>query len=143
MEFIRDKRLFKRYRHKADFYIIIEGDSFKASTIDFSLSGLCIFIEGIPPLKMNSVIDLKIEDMDLDIQARVVWLQKTDSNLIVGLEKMSFSGLLRFYKLPDILLDMQRSDITGVLEFINGPIHKRIYIKNGTMVFATSNQEEA
>ncbi|OGW38874.1 MAG: hypothetical protein A2Y97_12155 [Nitrospirae bacterium RBG_13_39_12] len=142
MEFIRDRRLFKRYRHKADFYIIIEGDSFKASTIDFSLSGLCIFIEGIPPLKMNSVIDLKIEDMDLDIQARVVWLQKTDSNLIVGLEKMSFSGLLRFYKLPDILLDMQRSDITGVLEFINGPIHKRIYIKNGTMVFATSNQEE-
>jgi curved DNA-binding protein CbpA len=142
MEFVKDRRLFKRYRHKADFYIIIEGDSFKASTIDFSLSGLCIFIEGMPPLILNSVIDLKIEDMDLDIQARVVWIQKTDSNLIVGLEKMALAGLLRFYKLPDILLDLQRSDTTGVLEFTNGPICKRIYIKNGVMVFATSNQEE-
>jgi curved DNA-binding protein CbpA len=141
MEFVKDRRLFRRYRHKADFYIIIEGDSFKASTIDFSLSGLCIFIEGMPPLTLNSIIDLKIEDMDLDIQARVVWIQKTDSNLIVGLEKMALAGLLRFYKLPDILLDLQRSDTTGVLEFTNGPIYKRIYIKNGVMVFATSNQE--
>jgi curved DNA-binding protein CbpA len=142
MEFTRDRRLFKRYRHKADFYIIIEGDSFKASTIDFSLSGLCIFIEGMPSLTISSMIDIKIEDLDLEIQARVVWIKKTDPNLIVGLEKMSFTGLLKYYPLPDILLDLQRSDLTGILKFKNDSINKKIYIKNGVMVFATSNQEE-
>jgi curved DNA-binding protein CbpA len=142
MEFVKDRRLFRRYRHKSDFYIIFEGNYLKASTIDFSLSGLCIFIEGMPPLTLNSVIDLKIEDMDLDIQARIVWTKKTESNLIVGLEKMSISGLLKYYPLPDILLDLQRSDGTGILEFRNDPISKKIYIKTGIMVFATSNQEE-
>src|SRR4030042_4911881 len=142
MEFIRDKRLFKRYKHQTDFYIIIEGDSFKASTIDFSLSGLCIVIEGIQSVAFDSVIDIKIEDLDFDIKARVVWTKKTDSNLIVGLEKMSFTGLLKFYSLSDILLDLQRSDATGVLEFRNDPICKRIYEKNGVMVFATSNEAE-
>lgn len=142
MEFFRDTKLFTRYKHQSDIYIIIEGDSFKASTVDFSLSGLCIFIEGIQSLTLNSVIDIKIEDMDLDIKARVVWAKKTGSNLIVGLEKMSFTGLLKFYPLPDILLDLQRSDATGVLEFRNDPICKRIYIKSGVMVFATSNEAE-
>jgi curved DNA-binding protein CbpA len=142
MEFFRDRRLFKRYKHQSDFYIIIEGDSFKASTIDFSLSGLCIFIEGIQSLTRNSVIDIKIEDLDLDIKARVMWTKKTGSNLIVGLEKMSFTGLLKFYPLPDILLDLQRGDATGVLEFRNDPVCKRIYKKNGVMVFATSTETE-
>jgi curved DNA-binding protein CbpA len=142
MEFVRDRRLFKRYKHQADFYIIVEGNYYKASTIDFSLSGLCIFIEGLSSLTVNSVIGIKIEDMDLDIQARVVWIKKTDSNLIVGFEKMSFIGLLKFYPLTDILLDLQRSDLTGALEFKNDSINKKIFIKNGVMVFATSNQEE-
>jgi hypothetical protein len=142
MEFVKDTRLFKRYNNRSDFYIILEGNYFKACTIDFSLSGLCIFIEGIPSLTLNSVVDIKIDEMDLDIQARVVWTKKTESGLIVGLEKITFSGLLKFYPLHDILLDMQRSDSTGIIEFRNGPIYKRIHIKNGVMVFATSNQEE-
>lgn len=142
MEFVKDRRLFKRYKHKTDFYIIIESNYYKASTVDFSLNGLCIFIEGIPPVIKDSIIDLKIDEMDLDIQGKVVWIQKTNGNLLVGIEKMSLSGLLKHYSLPDILLDLQRSDGTGILEIKTDPIFKKIYIKNGIMVFATSNQEE-
>lgn len=142
MEFYQDRRLFKRYKHKTDFYINLKGKTFKASTIDFSLGGLCVFIEDIKELPINSAIDVQIEDMDLDIRARVVWTKKTESNMIVGLEKMLFDGLLRFYSLPDILLDLQRHDTTGMLELINGPIYKKIFIQDGIMVFATSNHEE-
>lgn len=142
MEIYRDRRLFKRYKHTAEFNINLKGDSFKASTIDFSLGGLCIFVENIKELPINSILDIKIEDMNLDIQARVVWIKKSENNMIVGLEKLLFDGLLRFYSLPDILLDMQRSDVTGVLDLINGPIYKKVFIKNGIMVFATSNHEE-
>ena len=142
MEIFNDRRLFRRYKHKSYFYIIIEGESYKASTVDFSLGGLCIFIEDIKSLQMDSVIDIKIEDMDLDIQARVVWTKKSEKNLIVGFEKLSITGLLRFYPLPDMLFDLQKSDVTGVLEFKDGPVQKKIFIKNGVMVFATSNHEE-
>ena len=142
MESVGDRRLFKRYKHKAEFYINFGGESFKASTIDFSLGGLCVFIEDIKVLPLNSIVDVKIEDMDLDIRSRVVWTKKTENNMIVGLEKLMFVGLLRFYSLSDILLDMQRSDVTGVLDFTNGPTYKKIFIKDGVMVFATSNHEE-
>ncbi|MEW6066937.1 MAG: DUF4388 domain-containing protein [Nitrospirota bacterium] len=142
MEFIADNRLFKRYRHKSEFYIIIEGNYYKASTIDFSLNGLCIFIEGLSSLPLNSMIDIKIDEMDLDIKARVVWTKKTGSNLIAGLEKMEMSGILKYYPLSDLLLDIQRSDTAGVLEIRNASVSKKIYIKNGVMVFATSNQQD-
>jgi len=142
MNFQRDRRLFKRYKHSSDFHIVFEANYYKASTIDFSLNGLCIFIERISSLPVNYVIDLKIEDMDLEIQARVVWTKKTGENLIAGLEKLSFGGLLNYYPLPDILLDLQRSDETGILELKRGPLMKRIFIRKGIMVFAVSNQEE-
>ncbi len=144
MSFFQDRGLFKRYKHKTDFYIIIiiESNYYKACTVDFSLSGLCIFVEKMTSLALNSIIDLKIDELDIDIQGRVVWTKKTDGNLLVGIEKLSFQGLLKHYPLTDIFLDLQRSDETGILEFKNGPICKRISIKNGVVVFATSNQEE-
>jgi len=52
------------------------------------------------------------------------------------------SGRLRNYLFSNILLDLQRSEKTGILELKNGPICKKIYIKNGDMIFAMSNQEE-
>jgi hypothetical protein len=137
-----DRRLFKRYRHKAEFNIMIDGATFRASTVDFSLSGLCIFIEGSPPIILNSRITARIEEMGLDIQAIVVWVQKTESNLLAGLQKMSIAGLLKYFSLSDILLDIQRSDMTGILEIRHDPVCKQIFIKGGTIVFAASNHVE-
>jgi len=142
MTAFRDRRFFKRYKHTADFYIIIGIKHYKASTIDFSLSGLCIFIEEITHIEVNSVIDIKIDAMDIDIQGRGVWTKKSGQNLIVGIEKMSISGLLNYYPLADILLDLQRSNTTGVLNISNGEIYKEIYIKDGVVVFAQSTQKE-
>jgi curved DNA-binding protein CbpA len=135
-------RLFKRYRHKAEFNVEIDGSTFRASTVDFSLSGLCIFIEGSPPLAVSSRITIKIGEMDMDIQANVVWVQKTESNLLIGLKKMSISGLLKHFSLSDILLDLQRSDMTGTLEMRHDPTCKQIFVKNGTIVSAASNHTE-
>jgi curved DNA-binding protein CbpA len=142
MNYFGDRRLFRRYKHKSSFHITIEGNPYNASTVDFSLSGLCIFIEGIAHIALDSILNIKIDEIDVDIQGMVVWTKKTDSNLLVGIEKMSITGLLKFYPIADILLDLQRSDTTGMLDISKGPIHKRIYVKNGVMIFATSNSEE-
>lgn len=126
----------------ADFHIAIEGSSYKASTIDFSLSGLCVFIEGTPAITVDSIIDLRIEDMELDIKGKVIWLKLSNSNLIMGIDKMTLSGILKYYPLADILLDLQRSDTTGILQVKKGLIHRQIYFDHGIILFATSNLEE-
>jgi curved DNA-binding protein CbpA len=142
MQYVKDKRLFRRYKHTSEIFIVIETKTYKASTVDFSLKGLCIFIEGSPHLDLNSIIDLRVEDLEIDVKGKVVWLKETGPNLLVGIEKMSVSGLLKYYPLYDILLDLQRGDSTGVLEISKDLVYKRIYFDNGVMLFATSNLEE-
>jgi curved DNA-binding protein CbpA len=136
------RRRFKRYKHKGGFRLSVGGKSFNAKIYDFSLGGIGFSVEDAPPLTEGSIVDLKIEDLNLDIEGMVVWVAQVNSDLKVGVERKIISGLLKHYPLPDILLDLQRSEKDGILEIKYGSISKRIYIKNGDMVFATSNKEE-
>jgi len=142
MQYFKDNRIFRRYKHTSDIFIVLDGKSYKASTVDFSLKGLCIFIEGTPQITLYSTIDLRVEDLEIDVKGTVVWLKETGPNFLVGIEKMAVSGMLKFYPLYDILLDLQRSNSTGFLEISRDLIYKRIYFENGVMLFATSNLEE-
>jgi curved DNA-binding protein CbpA len=142
MEYFGDNRVFRRYKHSSEFLIIIEANSYKASTVDFSLKGLCVFIEGAPPLTLYSIVDLRIGELEMDLKGTVVWLKETGSNLLVGIEKMSISGLLKYYPLYDILMDLQRSDSTGILEIHRDPTYKEIYYEKGVMLSALSNLKE-
>jgi len=138
----KDRRRFKRYRRKSESRLAIKGESFQADTVDYSLGGIGLSIRNIPPLTLGSFVDLKIEDLNLDIDGSIVWSQKTDSHLRIGIARKSISGLLKHYPLSDVLLDLQRSEKNGVLEIRSGSVSKRIYFKNGVIVFATSNKEE-
>ena len=120
----------------------VGGKSFNAKIYDFSLGGIGFSVEDTPLLTEGTIVDLKIEDLNLDIEGMVVWSAQVNSLLKVGVERKIISGLLKHYPLPDILLDLQRSEKDGILEIKYGSISKRIYIKNGDMVFATSNKEE-
>jgi curved DNA-binding protein CbpA len=138
----KDKRRFKRFRYESEFWISIGEKSLKATSVDFSLGGLGLFIKeevNIPP---GTNVDFKIEELNLDIDGKIIWSQLVDSHLRVGIERLSISGSLNHYLLSDILLDLQRSEKNGILEIRNGPISKRIYIMNGDLIFATSNLEE-
>jgi curved DNA-binding protein CbpA len=138
----KDRRRFKRYRLKSGFRLSIGGNSFQANTIDYSLGGIGLSIENTPPVTSGSVIDLKVEDLDLNINGTIVWSEKANSHLRVGIERRSISGFLKHYPLADIFLDLHRSEKDGIIEIKNGLISKKIYMKNGDMVFATSNKEE-
>lgn len=106
------------------------------------MGGIGFSVEDTPPLTKQAVIDLKIEDLHMDIKGKVVWFKKSDTYLRVGIEKLLISGLLSHYQMSDILLDLKRSNKTGILEIIKHPVLKKIYIKNGDMIFATSNEDE-
>ncbi len=138
----KDRRRFKRYKHKGGFRLSVGGKSFNAKIYDFSLGGIGFSVEDAPPLTEGSIVDLKIDNLNLDIEGMVVWSAQVNSHLKIGVERKSISGFLKHYPLSDILLDLQRSEKNGILEIKTGSISKRIYIKNGDMVFATSNKEE-
>ncbi len=141
MESGKDRRRFTRYKQDSALTASIGGGLFSAHISDFSLGGLSFYID-TKPITPGSIIDLKIEDLNLDIQGRVVWTKEEDSSLRVGIERLSIYGNLKHFPLSDIFLSLQRSEKTGILEMKSGPVLKKIYIKNGDMIFATSNQEE-
>jgi hypothetical protein len=57
-------------------------------------------------------------------------------------KRLKINSHLKQFPLPDILIDIQRSEKTGILEVKNGHVCKKIYIKNGDIIFAASNQED-
>jgi curved DNA-binding protein CbpA len=141
MESDKDKRRFTRYKLKSETTVSLGGDFFRAQISDFSLGGLSLRID-TKPITPGAIIDLKVEDLNLDIQGRVVWTKEENSSLKVGIERLSIYGNLKHFPISDIFLGLQRSEKTGILEMEHGPVMKKIYIKNGDMIFATSNQEE-
>jgi curved DNA-binding protein CbpA len=141
MESGKDKRRFTRYKQNSALTASIGGDFFRAYISDFSLGGLSFRID-TKPITPGAIIDLKVEDLNLDIQGRVVWTKEENSSLKVGIERLSIYGNLKHFPISDIFLGLQRSEKTGILEMEHGPVMKKIYIKNGDMIFATSNQEE-
>ncbi|MCI0528534.1 MAG: DUF4388 domain-containing protein, partial [Nitrospira sp.] len=51
-------------------------------------------------------------------------------------------GSLKEQALVEILMHLQNQRATGSLRLCNGPVSKSIYLKEGQIVFASSNQPE-
>jgi len=139
---VKDKRRFKRYTRLAEFQLFIGGNTYQAYTKNFSLNGICFTIKGMPPIPLGTPVDIKIEELSLCMPGKVAWTKQNGSGLMVGVEMSSISGLLKHFPLSDIFLDLQRNEKTGILEVRDSNICKRIYIKNGDIIFAASNLEE-
>jgi tetratricopeptide (TPR) repeat protein len=142
MSLPKDKRLFKRYPYKTEFFLSSKDDSIKAVTTDYSLKGVGFYIDNPPPFLIDSNIHFTIKDLNLDEDGSIIWSKKTSSRISGGIERKAISGRLKHYPLADILLDMHRSEKNGILEVSKDRIIKRIYIRNGDMVYATSNMAE-
>jgi curved DNA-binding protein CbpA len=142
MDSVKDRKKFKRYSHLAEFQIPIGGITYQAYTNNFSLNDICFTIKGMPTITSGTAVDIKIEELNLDIQGKVLWTKKNGLGFTVDVERRSISGLLKHFPLSDIFLDLQRNEKTGILEVKDGNICKKIYIKNGDITFAASNLEE-
>lgn len=138
-----DIRYFRRYPKEADFAITLGGRPFNAKTVDYSLDGVRIVIEDSPPLNPGDDIPLDIEELDIHQRGRVVWTEKVHPGLKAGVLKTGpLKGTLKNYPLPDILIGLQRTLKTGILDVRRGSLYKKVYIRNGNMIFATSNHEK-
>ncbi|MBI4690621.1 MAG: DnaJ domain-containing protein [Nitrospirae bacterium] len=137
-----DRRHFKRYRKRSEFSLLIKGKPFKAETLDYSLTGIGVIVEDSPPIKNGDTVGLDIPAPPIKTEGKIVWARRIRSGLKIGISSEGdLTGNLEDYPLADTLTGLQRTNKTGILEVI-GPLCKRIYIKNGDMIFAASNRDE-
>jgi len=138
----KDKRRFKRYPLTSECFISFEEKSFRGSSTDYSLKGIGFSVDDSPPFVTGSNVRLRIEALDLDDEGIITWSRKSGNSFIGGYQRKSISGRLKNFPVADILIDLQGSEKNGILIFSNGPATKKIYIRTGDIVYATSNTAE-
>jgi tetratricopeptide (TPR) repeat protein len=138
----QERRAFKRYKHATAFPLTIAQNSYTAITTDYSLKGIGFILEKEQPIAAGTQVRLIIDDLKIDVEGKIVWTQTINSQFRGGIEIKFISGLLKHYPLSDMLIDLQRSQKTGLLDIRQGKIIKRVYLSNGDISYATSNREE-
>ncbi|MFA4829479.1 MAG: DUF4388 domain-containing protein [Thermodesulfovibrionales bacterium] len=138
----KEKRHFRRYKKRSMFNLLIGGKSFGAETVDYSADGVRLIIEDSPPIAEGTIIDLNIKEAAIHTTGEIVWLKKSKTHTRAGLKMTGpVKGSLKHHMLADILMGLQRSKLTGILGIKSGSILKKVYTKDGDMIFSASNQE--
>ena len=138
----KNKRLYRRYPCRAEFFLSSNNNSIRAFVTDYSLNGIGFYIDNPPAVLTDQNVHFMIKDLNIEEDGKIVWSRKKQSRLEGGIERKTISGRLRNYPLADILLDLQRSEKNGIFEVDRDRIIKKIYFKNGDMVYAASNMEK-
>ena len=137
-----EKRNFRRYKCNSPCEIKLDKETFKGTLVDYA-EGVNVVTENIQQLVPGVKVIIDAPELDLVFDAEIVWIRESDDNRKLGLKRLEkFKGSLREFHLPEILIGYQRSPKTGILEVTSGSIVKKIYIKNGDMIFSASNDED-
>lgn len=140
---LQDQRYFRRWPKDADITLKFKNKHFKAKMINYSPNGISAAIEGRAPIGKGDVVEITSEDPDVRIYGEVIWSLIDKSVLKIGVRNVGrMEGSTKNYALADVLIGLQRSNSTGVLTINIGEIVKKIYIRNGDMIFSASNQDE-
>lgn len=97
----------------------------------------------MPQSPTCDTLNIKIQDPAIEIIGDVRWSHKLVSGVRIGAENTGpIKGHLKNYKLADIIFGLYRMGKTGILHVKQDPVLKKIYIKNGDLIFSASNQED-
>jgi len=136
---MEDKRGFRRYNCRTECEISIDADVYRGFVIDYS-DGLGIITQKNPVLKNGAEADIRMLNSGEEIKAEIVWVREEGEDVRVGFKRVgNLKGNLKDFKHIDLLMGLQRGTKTGTLEVVSGSVIKNIYIKNGDMIFASSN----
>ncbi len=138
----RDKRNFKRYKKEAETIVKAGARQYRGSILDYS-DGVCAIIKNTSSISSGTRVHIKSEALDLDFLGEIVWAKKVPPGLQVGVRRLdNLRGSLKEFQLPDILMGLQKTSSTGTLEVTNDRTRKRIFIKDGHIIFAASDTAE-
>jgi hypothetical protein len=137
-----DIRLFKRYALQVPLAVTIHDRPFRARTTDFSPHGIGMILDGSPPVNVGIELDISMQDFGIHEKAKVAWIKELPTGLRVGIQRTGpMRGFLSQYRMSDVLIGLQRTLKTGVLDVRHGHVVKKIFFRSGNPVFASSSQE--
>lgn len=137
-----NRRGFPRYRLSTECNVTVAGEKLSATVTDFSLSGMGIFIKDLNRIE-NPVITIHSSSLELSSQALIVWTENLFSGIRCGLQCLGrTAGNLRHYRFPDILIGLKKSGKTGVLQIDHGNTVRRLFFRQGDVIFASSNLDQ-
>lgn len=139
-----DIRFFRRYPKKIDFDLNVQGRNVPARTLDYSLIGVgAVIDDDAAPVAQDDLVSFDIDELKLHEGGKVAWMRKTVSGVRIGiLRAKPLRGNFRLYPLSDVLIGLQRTLKTGVLDVRQGGVKKKIYIRAGDVISASSNYEK-
>jgi len=141
----KEKRSFTRYcLISSPLKLNISGRTFSADAVNYSFDGIGAVIKDSAAVAKGTPVNVRMDSLHLDTKGEIVWAQKTKAGFTIGIKRsdMPRKGDLENYALADILIGLQRSQKTGILQIISGDVIKKIYVKDGDMIFASSNQDD-
>jgi curved DNA-binding protein CbpA len=139
-----DKRTFKRYKKETDFKLKLKTGIYDCKTVDYSANGMCIHIfNDTSPLSKDDMFEFTFQDPELYFYGEVIWIKEVDNGYKVGLKRTgNLKGNYGDFQLADIMIGLQRTMKTGVLEVIQDKKLTKIHVKNGDYIFASSNHKD-
>jgi hypothetical protein len=143
----KDKRRFRRYRKTVACPITFRNRVIAAKILDYSLDGVGVLVEGSALISKGDIINLTLHDPEIATDGEVVWSCIDDTGLRLGIRTKEDSsglihGLIHDFRFSDTLIGLHRNRKTGVLTIQYGTVIKKVYIRDGDMIFSDSNQHE-
>jgi tetratricopeptide (TPR) repeat protein len=139
---MKERRSFKRYSKKSSLTLSVNGKSYEAKIIDYSLDGMGLATELNASIQNGDKVIMVSETPRMNATALVVWKYDMDSEKRIGLKITSqLKGRLEDFKLSDTLIGIQLTETSGILRVEQGKTVRKIHIKEGDIVFASSNQK--
>lgn len=113
--------------------------------VDYSIDGLGLVVVHSKGTRIEKgdVVGYAAGDPVLENFGEVAWSVNKDSSIRIGLRNVGpLRGHIRDFRLEDTMIGLQRSGKTGILTVVCGDVVKKVYVKNGDMIFSASNSDE-
>ncbi|MDA8168108.1 MAG: DnaJ domain-containing protein [Nitrospiraceae bacterium] len=138
-----DKRQFKRYSRGSGLVLILNGSVIRAAVENYSLQGACAVLDKPLPLREGEVLKAHFKLTGENHDAKVVWVVRSGPKMRLGLFMPSpYEGSLLNFEISDILRGIGKGRKTGALMAEAGGEAKKIFIRDGNMVFSASDNDE-
>ncbi|MBC8413350.1 MAG: DUF4388 domain-containing protein [Nitrospira sp.] len=137
-----NKRQFTRYKKQTDCEIQLGDVTYTGKVVDYS-DGISILTKDNPDFVKGAHAEIMILENKLTLKGEIVWTQNLGYHIKAGFRRLcDLRGSFHYYRLSDILLGISRSGRTGVLLVTTGATVRKIFIKEGSKLFASSSNTD-
>ncbi len=137
-----EKRVFVRYEDSFPCELKISDNLHKGRVVNYS-DGVGAILETAGRIAPNTGCSLNTFNNQKEFKYEIVWSKPSTYGLRTGIRRIDkFKGSLKKFRLADLLTGFQKISKTGILEVKNDLITKKIFLKDGNIVFASSNVKE-